>query len=72
MTQDHDKIAHLVKQHWGITLETKEISFKGWNWGAMSVVDASCTSGADCAVELAEVGDASAGIAVGFTRCVRL
>jgi structure-specific recognition protein 1 len=36
-TQDHDKIAHLVKQHWNIALETKEISFKGWNWGAFDV-----------------------------------
>lgn len=23
----------LLKQHYGIVLETKEISFKGWNWG---------------------------------------
>jgi structure-specific recognition protein 1 len=31
--QDHDKLAGLLKQHFSITLETKEISFKGWNWG---------------------------------------
>jgi len=31
--QDHDKLAGLLKQHFGITLESKEISFKGWNWG---------------------------------------
>lgn len=24
----------LLKQHFGIILESKEISFKGWNWGA--------------------------------------
>ncbi|KAG5646520.1 hypothetical protein DXG03_003287 [Asterophora parasitica] len=32
-TQDHDKLANLLKQHFGKTLETKEVSFKGWNWG---------------------------------------
>ena len=37
LLQDHDKIAQLVKQHWNIALETKEISFKGWNWGAFDV-----------------------------------
>jgi structure-specific recognition protein 1 len=31
--QDHDKISALFKQHFGITLESKEVSFKGWNWG---------------------------------------
>lgn len=31
--QDHDKVAQLLKQHFSITLETKEVSFKGWNWG---------------------------------------
>jgi structure-specific recognition protein 1 len=31
--QDHDKILALFKQHFGITLESKEVSFKGWNWG---------------------------------------
>ncbi|TBU31771.1 SSrecog-domain-containing protein [Dichomitus squalens] len=31
--EDHDRLAHLLKQHFSITLETKEVSFKGWNWG---------------------------------------
>lgn len=31
--KDHDKLASLMKNHFGITLETKEASFKGWNWG---------------------------------------
>ncbi|KAI0916872.1 hypothetical protein AcW1_007796 [Taiwanofungus camphoratus] len=31
--EDHDKLAQLLKQHFSIVLETKEISFKGWNWG---------------------------------------
>lgn len=32
-TKDHDKLASLLKQHFAITLEVKDISFKGWNWG---------------------------------------
>ncbi|THH05506.1 hypothetical protein EW145_g4746 [Phellinidium pouzarii] len=31
---DHDRIMSLLKQHYGIILENKEVSFKGWNWGA--------------------------------------
>ncbi|RPD62657.1 SSrecog-domain-containing protein [Lentinus tigrinus ALCF2SS1-7] len=31
--EDHDRLSHLLKQHFSITLETKEVSFKGWNWG---------------------------------------
>ncbi|KAI5121084.1 hypothetical protein M0805_008597 [Coniferiporia weirii] len=34
MRDDHDKLMALLKQHYGIILENKEISFKGWNWGA--------------------------------------
>ena len=30
---DHDKVAQLMKQHFSIVLETKEVSVKGWNWG---------------------------------------
>ena len=30
---DHDKLAHLLKQYFSIVLETKEVSVKGWNWG---------------------------------------
>ncbi|KAI8994226.1 structure-specific recognition protein-domain-containing protein [Trametes punicea] len=33
LREDHDKLAHLLKQYFSITLETKEVSFKGWNWG---------------------------------------
>jgi hypothetical protein len=32
-SKDHDKLASLLKNHFGITLETREVSFKGWNWG---------------------------------------
>lgn len=31
--EDHDRIAQLLKQHFSVTLETKETSLKGWNWG---------------------------------------
>ncbi|KAI0373676.1 SSrecog-domain-containing protein [Pilatotrama ljubarskyi] len=31
--EDHDKLAHLLKQYFSVVLETKEVSFKGWNWG---------------------------------------
>ncbi|KAJ7600887.1 SSrecog-domain-containing protein [Mycena floridula] len=31
--EDHDQIASLLKNYFAITLETKEITFKGWNWG---------------------------------------
>ncbi|KAF9529871.1 structure-specific recognition protein-domain-containing protein [Crepidotus variabilis] len=30
---DHDKLAKVLKEHFGITLETRENTFKGWNWG---------------------------------------
>lgn len=39
--QDHDKLSHLLKQHFSITLETKEVSFKGWNWGVTDFQGAS-------------------------------
>jgi structure-specific recognition protein 1 len=35
--KDHDKLASLLKQHFSITLETKEISFKGWHWGITDI-----------------------------------
>lgn len=31
--QDHDRLASLLKQHFGVTLEVKDVSVKGWNWG---------------------------------------
>ncbi|EPQ51062.1 SSrecog-domain-containing protein [Gloeophyllum trabeum ATCC 11539] len=37
MREDHDKVAGLMKQHFGITLETKDVTFKGWNWGVADV-----------------------------------
>ncbi|KAI0004552.1 structure-specific recognition protein-domain-containing protein [Russula compacta] len=30
---DHDKLASLLKQHFSVTLETEDVSFRGWNWG---------------------------------------
>lgn len=33
MREDQDKVATLMKQHFAVTLEVKEMSFKGWNWG---------------------------------------
>ncbi|KAI9058117.1 SSrecog-domain-containing protein [Trametes sanguinea] len=33
LREDHDKLAHLLKQYFSIPLETKEVTFKGWNWG---------------------------------------
>lgn len=32
-TQDHDRLTQLLKQHFSIVLESKEISVRGWNWG---------------------------------------
>ncbi|KAJ2921601.1 hypothetical protein H1R20_g15492, partial [Candolleomyces eurysporus] len=33
LREEHDKLAQLLKNHFGITLETQEVSFRGWNWG---------------------------------------
>ncbi|KAG6833448.1 hypothetical protein H0H87_006814 [Tephrocybe sp. NHM501043] len=33
LREDHDKIASLLKNHFGKTLETKDVSYRGWNWG---------------------------------------
>ncbi|KAG6850334.1 hypothetical protein H0H93_014607 [Arthromyces matolae] len=33
LREDHEKISSLLKNHFGKTLESKETSFKGWNWG---------------------------------------
>ena len=30
--KDHDKLASLLKQHFTITLEAEEVSFRGWEW----------------------------------------
>ncbi|KAH8825133.1 SSrecog-domain-containing protein [Flagelloscypha sp. PMI_526] len=30
---DHDKVSSLLKNHFSVTLETKDVSFRGWNWG---------------------------------------
>ncbi|KAH7103322.1 FACT complex subunit POB3 [Auriculariales sp. MPI-PUGE-AT-0066] len=32
--EDHDKLASIFKQYYDIAVDTKDISFKGWNWGA--------------------------------------
>jgi hypothetical protein len=42
LDQDHDKLAALFKQHFSIALETKEISFRGWNWGSTDFQGALC------------------------------
>ncbi|KAJ4001674.1 SSrecog-domain-containing protein [Lentinula boryana] len=31
--EDHDRLATLLKNHFAVTLETRETSLKGWNWG---------------------------------------
>ncbi|KAJ3867723.1 structure-specific recognition protein-domain-containing protein [Lentinula novae-zelandiae] len=31
--EDHDRMASLLKTHFAVTLETRETSLKGWNWG---------------------------------------
>ncbi|KAK7469064.1 FACT complex subunit [Stygiomarasmius scandens] len=31
--EDHDKVQSLLKNHFAITLESRDISLKGWNWG---------------------------------------
>ncbi|KAJ4482278.1 SSrecog-domain-containing protein [Lentinula aciculospora] len=31
--EDHDRMASLLKNHFVVTLETRETSLKGWNWG---------------------------------------
>ena len=33
-SKDHEKLQSLLKQHFGVILESQEISVKGWNWGA--------------------------------------
>ncbi|KAG6813589.1 hypothetical protein H0H92_009633 [Tricholoma furcatifolium] len=33
LREDHEKLSSLFKNHFGKTLETKEVSLKGWNWG---------------------------------------
>ncbi|GJJ73220.1 structure-specific recognition protein 1 [Entomortierella parvispora] len=30
---DYDKLKEIIKTNYGLTLETKELSVKGWNWG---------------------------------------
>jgi len=32
--QDHDKLSSLLKQHFSVTVEVEDVSFRGWNWGA--------------------------------------
>lgn len=37
LQQDHDKLAGVLKQHFGVTLEVKDVTFKGWNWGVTDI-----------------------------------
>lgn len=32
--QDQDSLGPLIKQHFDLNLESKELSWRGWNWGA--------------------------------------
>ncbi|KZT52506.1 SSrecog-domain-containing protein [Calocera cornea HHB12733] len=34
---DHDKVAHICKQHWDLALDTRELSYRGWNWGEYDI-----------------------------------
>lgn len=34
---DHDHLSNLFKQHFHVTLETKDLSVRGWNWGKVDV-----------------------------------
>lgn len=40
--QDHEKLASLIKNYFSITLETKEVSLRGWNWGVTDFQGVSC------------------------------
>ncbi|KAG6332186.1 hypothetical protein ID866_6901 [Astraeus odoratus] len=35
--EDQDKLAGLLKQHFGVILEVKDVTFKGWNWGVTDI-----------------------------------
>ncbi|WAR56277.1 hypothetical protein PtB15_7B123 [Puccinia triticina] len=35
--EDQEKLSNLFKQHFHVTLETKDLSLRGWNWGKMDV-----------------------------------
>ncbi|KIK26758.1 hypothetical protein PISMIDRAFT_635670 [Pisolithus microcarpus 441] len=37
MREDHDKLASLLKQYFAVTLEVKDVTFKGWNWGVTDI-----------------------------------
>lgn len=37
MREDHDKMASLLKQYFGVALEVKDVTFKGWNWGVTDI-----------------------------------
>ncbi|KAI8454833.1 hypothetical protein BY996DRAFT_4581462 [Phakopsora pachyrhizi] len=34
---DHDKLSNLFKQYFHVTIETKDMSLRGWNWGKVDV-----------------------------------
>ncbi|KAI9622683.1 hypothetical protein H4Q26_014964 [Puccinia striiformis f. sp. tritici PST-130] len=35
--EDQEKLSNLFKQHFHVTLETKDLSLRGWNWGKVDV-----------------------------------
>jgi structure-specific recognition protein 1 len=35
--QEHDKVKRTLDEYFGIKVETRDTSLKGWNWGQMDV-----------------------------------
>lgn len=35
--EDFERLSNLCKQYYNITIETKDISVRGWNWGVAEV-----------------------------------
>lgn len=42
MMQDHDKVKRVLDEYFGIKLEIKDTSLKGWNWGKALIQGRSC------------------------------
>ncbi|GAA5820920.1 hypothetical protein JCM11251_001876 [Rhodosporidiobolus azoricus] len=37
LREDHERLSNLCKQYYNITIETKDTSVRGWNWGVAEV-----------------------------------
>jgi len=37
LRDDHERLSNLCKQYYNITIETKDTSVRGWNWGVAEV-----------------------------------